>query len=122
MTEWLIVLGVIATMLFVFACAICKSYLSMAEEMRMMKEKNNALRTSYDSLKKVNEELALSVYNMTAENNRLRNIAYGNEDAQRVSALRLELHLKQERIEELQNRLKEQRLLLRQKWEGSKRG
>lgn len=122
MTEWLIVLGVIATMLFVFACAIGKSCLSMADELRLMKEKNNALRTSYDSLKKANEELALSIYNMTAENNRLRNIAYGNEDAQRVSALRLELHLKQERIEELQNRLKEQRLLLRQKWEESKRG
>ncbi len=118
MTELLIVLGAIATLLLVFFIVVAKSCYDMTDELRVTKDKYESLRTSSSALRKVNEELALSVYNLTAENNRLRNC----NDAQRISELKFQICQKQEKIDELQTRLKEQRMLLRQKWEGSKRG
>lgn len=119
MTDLVIVLGAIATMLLIFAVAVGKICLNTGAELHKLKEKYDVLRASSGELRKVNEELSHSLYNLTAEINEMRN---GNDDAQRITELKFQLCQKQEKIDELQTRLKEYRMLLRQKWEGSKRG
>lgn len=119
MTDLVIVLGAIATLLLIFLVFVGKICLDTGAELHKVKEKYDTMRASSTELRKINEELALSIYDLTAENNRLRN---GCDDAQRISELKFQLCQKQEKIDELQTRLKEYRMLLKQKWEGSRHG
>lgn len=122
MTEWVIALGAIASILFVCAVTFGNSYNVVSEERRSLEEKNKVLKESFDCQRKANEELALVISRLTAENERLKSRVNVNDDAQRISEMSILLRLKQERIDELQMKLKQTRMLLRQRWEESRYG
>jgi cell division protein FtsB len=119
MTEALIALGATSLLLLVFACAIAKNFASVWADYQALREKNDILRTSSIELRKTNDDLRQTVYDLTAENNELRNC---DDSAQRIAELKFQIVQKQEKIDELQTRLKEYRMLLKQKWEGSRHG
>jgi len=102
MVEWIIALGAIATILLVFAVALANRIDKMYGELKKLEQNNADLRYSVQFLKD--------------ENRRLQNSVFITPDAQDVTRLKLELHLKQERIEALQMKLKRQHQLLQQKW------
>ena len=119
MTEALIALGATSLLLLVFSCAIAKNFASVWADYQSLRYKYDILRTSASEMRKANEDLKQSLYDLTAENNELRNC---DDNAQRIAELKFQICQKQEKIDELQTRLKEQRMLLRQKWEGSRHG
>ena len=118
MTELIIALGAIAILLLVFLVVIGKRCMVLYDELLTMKEKNELLRVYCSELRKIEDDLRHTIYDLTAENNNLRN---GCND-QHIAELKFKLCQKQEKIDELQTRLKEQRTLLKQKWEGSRHG
>lgn len=76
---------------------------------------------SIQALKQKNDDLVLNVKHLKAENERLRSRVYINPNVDQITALKLELHFKQEKIDALRAKLEKQNMLLRQKWEGSKK-
>lgn len=106
MTEWIIALGAIATILL--ACAI-----AMANRMDKMFE-------DIKKLEQTNADLRYSVKFLKDENKRLQNRMYVTPESHDVTRLKLEILQKQERIEALQTKLKRQHQLLNQKWGDSK--
>lgn len=72
-------------------------------------------------LERQNADLRYSVKHLKSENANLRNGVYVTPDTERITALKLSLHLKNEEIEELKEKIRKQNVLLKQKWEGAKK-
>lgn len=107
MNEWTLAVGSVAVIFFFMACALGNRCIEFYNKNQELEAKNADLR--------------YSVKFLNSENERLKNIPVSIPDTQEVTRLKLELHLKQERIEALQTKLKRQHQLLNQKWEGSKK-
>jgi cell division protein FtsL len=80
-----------------------------------------ALHHENRKLERMNADLRYSVKHLKTENDKLRNGVYVTPDTERITALKLSLHLKNEEIEELREKVRKQNVLLKQKWEGSKK-
>ena len=72
-------------------------------------------------LEQQNEDLRYSVKALKTENGKLHSRVFVSPEAERMTALKLSLHLKNEEIEELREKVRKQNQLLKQKWEGSKK-
>ena len=79
-----------------------------------------ALHHENKKLERQNADLRYSVKHLKAENDKLRNGVYVTPDTERITALKLSLHLKNEEIDKLRDKVRKQNQLLNQKWEGSK--
>lgn len=107
MVEWVIALGATSLLFFGFTIALGSRCISMGEEIKRLELKNSIQK---DALCATRTALAIQVKKESS-----------NQYEQQITSLKLALHMKQEKIDELQAKLKEQRVLLRQKWEGSKK-
>lgn len=107
MNAWTLAMGALAVIFFLMTCALGNRCIEFYNKMQDVESKNADLR--------------YSVKFLNAENERLKNSLVITPDVQDVTRMKLELHLKQERIEALQMKLKRQHQLLNQKWEGSRK-
>lgn len=80
-----------------------------------------ALHHENKKLERQNADLRFSVKHLKTENEKLRNGVYVTPDTERITALKLSLHLKNEENEELKEKIRKQNVLLKQKWEGAKK-
>lgn len=106
MTEWIIALGTLLALFVASTCILASRIINMRDDMDCMAEHN--------------KELKAAVKQLRYENSNLRNRVYINPDNNRITSLKLALHLKQEKIDSLQARIDKQNMLLKQKWEGSR--
>jgi len=104
MNAWSLALGALAVIFFFMACALGNRCIEFYNTIRDLEAKNADLRYS------------VRVYKDEMETMRTR-----IPDGDQITRLKLELHLKQERIDALNAKLKEQRILLQQKWEGARK-
>lgn len=79
-----------------------------------------ALHHENRKLERMNADLRYSVKYLKSENSKLRDGVYVTPDTERITALKLSLHLKNEEIEELREKVKRQNQLLNQKWGDAK--
>lgn len=107
MFELVVGLATLALIFLVAALMIANRYLALYEEVK--------------KLERYNEDLKYSVKALKAENDKLHSRVFVAPDAERMTALKLSLHLKNEEIEELKEKVRKQNVLLKQKWEGSKK-
>lgn len=107
MMEWIIALGSLTVILFIVTCALEKRCLAMYEQNR--------------KLERINEDLRFSVRSLKTQVSTLQNQLYINPNTEKMAALRMSLRLKQEEVEELREKIKKQNVLLKQKWEESKK-
>lgn len=107
MFELVVGLATLALVFLVMSIMGWNRYLAMHHENRKLERQNADLRFSVKHLK--------------TENEKLRNGVYVTPDTERITALKLSLHLKNEEIEELREKIKKQNVLLKQKWEGAKK-
>jgi REP element-mobilizing transposase RayT len=114
MFEVVVGLGTLTLIFLVMSILIANRYLALHQEVRAME------RYSED-LKRNNENLKCSVTALKAENDRLHILVYCNPELERMTALKMALHLKNEENEELREKVRKQNQLLKQKWEGSKK-
>lgn len=105
MIEWVITFGSLTVVFLVATCVLAVRCVSMYEEIQRIEHANADLRYSVKELKTENERLL-----------------HCGREANRITALKLENHLKQQKIDALREKLNKQELLLRQKWEASKGG
>lgn len=80
-----------------------------------------SLHREVRKLEQLNEDLRYSVKALKTENDKLHSRVFVSPEAERMTALKLSLHLKNEEIEELREKVRKQNQLLKQKWEGSKK-
>lgn len=106
MNEWTLAMGGLAVIFFVIACALGHKCIELYDDIKYLEDRNADLRYSVKCL--------------NSENERLKNSLVITPDTQDVTRMKLELHLKQERIEALQMKVKRQHQLLQQKWGDSK--
>ena len=107
MIEWIVGLATMMVIFLVATWTLANRCLSMHHENR--------------KLERMNADLRYSVKHLKTENDKLRNGVYVTPDTERITALKLSLHLKNEEIEELREKVRRQNQLLKQKWEGSKK-
>ena len=107
MIEWVIALTGLSVLFFGFTIALASRCISMGEEIKRLEQKN---QNQWDALRATRTALEIEIKKESS-----------NQYEQQITSLKLALHMKQEKIDELQAKLKEQRVLLRQKWEGSKK-
>lgn len=107
MINWIIVLAATALIFLVVAWTLANRCISMYEEIKKLERNNASLKYSIRALK--------------AENDKLRCQVACNPDVEKVTALKLSLYLKQEKIDALQAKVNRQQQLLQQKWEGAKK-
>jgi predicted RNase H-like nuclease (RuvC/YqgF family) len=107
MNEWTFILAILSFLLLALFCAVASRCGEMGKEIKRLESQNADLRYSVKHLK--------------AENQKLQNGVYVTPDTERITALKLSLHLKQEKIDALQAQVKKQRQLLNQKWEDAKK-
>lgn len=107
MNEWTFILAILSFLLLALFCAVSSRCGEMGKEIKRLESQNADLRYSVKHLK--------------AENQKLQNGVYVTPDTERITALKLSLHLKQEKIDALQAQVKKQRQLLNQKWEEAKK-
>ena len=107
MIEWIIGLSAMTLVFVVATWALANRCMSMYEQIKKLERSNQDLKYSVRSLK--------------AENDRLHSRVFVAPDAERMTALKLSLHLKQEEIDELREKVKRQNQLLKQKWEDAKK-
>lgn len=107
MTELVIGLATLSVIFLVAAWVLANRCLSMYREIQKLERSNQDLKYSVRSLKD--------------ENDRLHSQVYVNPDAERMTALRMSLHMKQEEIDALREKVKRQDQLLKQKWEDAKK-
>lgn len=103
MFEWLVGTATMALIFLVSTVMMANRYLAMYEEVKKLERYNENLRYSMKTLRAENEKLQSS------------------HDVEKMTALKMSLHLKQEEIEELREKIQKQNVLLKQKWEGSKK-
>ena len=104
MNEWAIAFATLAVIFFLLLIALIKSWASMYDRIQELEKRNADLHYSIRAYK---DEIQV-----------LRNRI---PDTDQITRLQFQLHMKQERIDALNAKLKEQRVLLQQKWEGSKK-
>ena len=80
-----------------------------------------ALHHENKKLERQNADLRYSVKHLKTENAKLQNGVYVTPDTERITALKLSLHLKNEENEELKEKIRKQNVLLKQKWDGAKK-
>lgn len=107
MNEWMIGIATLAIIFLVAAWVLANRCMSMYREIQ--------------KLERSNQDLKYSVRSLRDENDRLHSQVYVNPDAERMTALRMSLHLKQEEIDALREKIKRQNQLLNQKWEDAKK-
>lgn len=107
MFELVIGLGSLTLIFLVTSIVVCNRYLELQHENR--------------KLERMNADLRYSVKHLKTENDKLRNGVYVTPDTERITALKLSLHLKNEEIDELREKIRKQNQLLKQKWEGAKK-
>ena len=86
-----------------------------------LQENIRSLERYSEEHKRSNDELKCSVKALKAECDRLYILAYSNPELEKMTALKMALHLKNEENEELREKVRKQNTLLKQKWEGSKK-
>lgn len=104
---WIVSLATLAVLFVAVSCILAKRCISIGNVIQKLEVDNAELKRSVKSLK--------------AENSKLHRLVYVTPDAQRITALKLSLHLKDEEIDELKEKIKKQNILLKQKWEGSRK-
>lgn len=104
---WIIALATLSVLFLAVSCVLAKRCISMCNDIQKLESDNAELKRSMKSL--------------NAENSKHHRAVYVTPDAQRITALKLSLHLKNEEIEELKEKIRKQNVLLKQKWEGSKK-
>ena len=114
MFEVVVGLTTLTLIFLVTSIVAANRYLALHHEVKTLE------RYSED-LKRSNEDLKYSVKALKAENDRLYILAYSNPELERMTALKMALHLKNEENEELREKVRKQNQLLNQKWEGSKK-
>ena len=107
MTELVIVLGAATLILLIAFIAVAKRLNQMYEEYEAAHRSNAALKNVIRSLER--------------ENKNLRDRVYVTDDSRSITTLKLKLLIMQEEIDNLQAQLGKQKVLLRQKWEASKK-
>lgn len=107
MTELVIVFGATTLILLVAFIAAAKRLNQVHEEYRIALDRISELKGAVRSLRRENEEL--------------RRQGVGTEDARTITTLKLNLLIMQEKIDNLQAQLVKQKVLLKQKWEASKK-
>lgn len=110
MTEsdlWIIALSALDVMFLAVACILLKRCISMCNDIQKLEAEKAELKRSMKSLK--------------AENKKLHRLVCETPEVQRITALKLSLRLKDEEIDELKEKVRKQSILLKQKWEGSKK-
>ena len=107
MIEWLVALSVTTLLFLGLTVVLVSRCVSMGAEITRLEAKNTVLK---DSIFALRTALEREIKKETS-----------NQYEQQITSLKLALHLKQEKVDELQAKLKEQRVLLQQKWEGSKK-
>ena len=107
MIEWIVGLATMMVIFLVATWTLANRCLSMYEEIKKLERQNEDLRYSVKALKD--------------ENSKLHSRVFVTPDVERMTALKLSLHLKNEEIEELREKVRRQNQLLKQKWEGSKK-
>ena len=116
MIEWVIALTGLSVLFFGFTIALASRCISIDEESkRLEKEKSNLQDELYETRTALEAQIEKNFSGQYEQQ-----IIFGQYE-QQITSLKLALHMKQEKIDELQAKLKEQRVLLRQKWEGSKK-
>ena len=106
MTEWIIGLATVAMIFFVLTCILANRCLCMYQEIKKLERKAEDMRHSNTALKTQIDTLV----------NRL----YAAPEVEKVTTLKLHLHMKQEMIDALREKVRKQDVLLKQKWEGAK--
>lgn len=114
MFEMVVGLATLTLIFLVLFIVVANRYLALHHETKKLE------RYSED-LKRNNEELKCSVKALKADNDRLHILVYCNPELERMAALKMALHLKNEENEDLREKLRRQNQLLKQKWEGSKK-
>ena len=114
MFELAVGLGTLTVMFLVTTIMAANRYLALHHE-------NKKLEQYIEEQKRSNEDLKYSVKVLKTENDKLRILAYCNPEVERMTALKMALHLKNEENEELREKVRKQNQLLKQKWEGSKK-
>lgn len=107
MNEWTIGLATVAVIFFVLACVAANRCLTMYQEIQKMERKMEDLRYSNKALK--------------TQADTLLNRLYAAPDVEKMTALRMSLHMKQEENDALREKIKRQNQLLNQKWEEAKK-
>ena len=107
MIEWLVALSVTTLLFMGLTVVLVSRCVSQGAEITRLEAKCTVLK---ESLFAVRTELEREIKKDSA-----------NQYEQQITSLKLALHLKQEKMDELQAKLKEQRVLLQQKWDGSKK-
>lgn len=114
MFEMVVGLATLLLVFLVISIVLAIRYAALHEEA------NTLVRYSED-LKRSNEDLKYSVKALKSENDKLRILVYCNPELEKMTALKMALHLKNEENEELREKVRKQNQLLKQKWEGSKK-
>ena len=114
MFEVVVGLATFALIFLVTTIVAANRYLALHHE-------NRNLEQYIEEQKRINEDLKYSVKALKTENDKLRILVYCNPEVERMTALKMALHLKNEENEELREKVRKQNQLLNQKWEGSKK-
>lgn len=104
MNNWIIGLATTALIFMVVTWMLATRCIAMSREIRKLERSNQELKYFARTLRAENTKLSSQV---TEEG--------------RITSMRLSLHLKDEKISELENLVKRQNVLLKQKWEGAKK-
>lgn len=107
MNEWMIAFGVTALISLIAACVLANRCLEMYQRIKELEQKKEDLRHSNKALK----------HQIDALINRI----YASPNVEQMTALKLSLHMKQEEIDGLREKIRKQEVLLKQKWEGAKK-
>ena len=107
MKEWIIALATLAIFFFLLAWVLAKRCIHLYEQLR--------------KVEKANEDLKHSIRAMKTQIDHLHSKLYVNPDTEKMTALKMALHLKNEEIDNLREKVKKQNVLLKQKWEECKK-
>lgn len=114
MFELVVGFAILALIFLLMAIGIALRYEALHEDVR-------SLERYSEDLKRSNDDLKYSVKALKAENDRLHILVYHNPELEKMAALKMALRLKNEENEELREKIRKQNVLLKQKWEGSKK-
>lgn len=107
MFELVVGLATLALIFLVTSLMVANRYMVLYEKVR--------------ELERYTEDLKFSVKTLRAENDRLHSLVYCNPEVEKMTALKLTVHLKNEEIADLREKVRKQNQLLKQKWEGSRK-
>lgn len=106
-TEWIIGLATVAVFFFILSCVLANRCLTMYREIRKLERKTDDLRHTNKAL--------------NGQIDTLLNRLYEAPEVEKMTALRMALHIKHEENDALREKIRKQDVLLKQKWEGAKK-